>query len=325
MATDAQLLTAYQRTGNHAAVAREFGLSEAGVRGRVSREQRRKREAAEAYSSRGLFAIVTARKLDVPKITLMPMIEADELVVTGDWHVPTANWEFMDTMCEFGTRHMRRGKRVLAIVGDLFNFDGLSKYEHTSSPYSLEHELSAAETTLDYVMRVYDRVYFGMGNHDERFTKMLSGALGIDRLLNMFTRHLQAGKLIATDLRQMETVSGGVHWRLTHQRNYSKNKGIVAARLCLKHQTNVISHHEHHVGIGRDDFDRYTWINNGMLGDADKMRYVRGTDSTANEMCTGFTFLRGGTGHLLTPYPTITDWDMWRMGNQVSNILRSAA
>lgn len=316
MATDAQLLEARKRGKKYSEIADFFGLSVDSVRSRVYRAQRATIIPFEDVGG-GLFSIIRARQLDVPPIRLMPMVDADEIIVSGDWHVPTTDWRYLEVMCRFAEKHMRRGHRKLALVGDLFNFDGISKYEHVTPPYSLEHELSAAETTIDYVMRTFDTVYLAMGNHDERFTRLLSGALGVERLVKLFSRHMERGRLVATDLRQMETTSGGVHWRLTHQRNYSKNKGIVAARLCLKHQTNIITHHEHHVGVGRDDFNRYTWVNNGMMADAEKMRYVMHSDSTSNVMCKGFTFLRNGTAHLLTPYATITDWDMWKMGNLI--------
>lgn len=266
---------------------------------------------------RGLFTIITEKRLDVPKIKMMPMVHAEEMIVTGDWHVPTSDWEYLDTMCQFGLRHMKKGKRVLALVGDLFNFDAISKYDHVSPPVSVNHELDAAEATLTYVMGVFDEVYFTMGNHDQRFTKLMAGTFGIERLQRLFVKYLESGRFKATDRRQMETTSGGLKWRLTHQSNYSRNKGIVAQQLCLKFQSNIISHHEHHTGKGRDVFNRYTWINNGMMGDYEKMSYVMDADSIAPVMCEGFTFLRNGTGHLLTPYPSMTDWDMWKMGNVI--------
>lgn len=295
-------------------IATQTGMTWQAARGRVRRAQGN--VIVDDLSS-GLFNIIRNRGLDVPALPMLPMINTDSLIVTGDWHVPTSDWQFLGSMCEFALRNMRKGQRRMALVGDLFNFDGLSGYEHTSIPSTISQEIAAAETVIDYVMTVFDEIYFAVGNHDQRFTKFLSGSFGVERLARLFTRNIQTGRFKATDLRQMETVNGGIHYRLTHQRNYSRNKGIVASQLCLKYQTNVITHHQHHVGLGRDVFNRYTWIDNGMMADYRKMDYVMNSDSTSPVMCTGFTFLRNGTAHLLTPYATITDWDMWKMGNVI--------
>lgn len=316
MASDNDLLFMHNNGYGYQAIAEHYALKVASVRGRVSRA-RKAANIIQDDGGYGLFSIITEKRLDVPKIKLMPMVQANELIVTGDWHVPTSNWEYLETMCEFAGRHMRKGARRLALVGDLFNFDAISSYDHVAPSVSVNHELNAAEAILDYVMDVFDEVYFTMGNHDQRLTKLMAGTFGVERLTRLFVKHIDSGRFKATDLRQMETVSGGKHWRLTHQRNYSRNKGIVAAQLCLKYQTNIISHHEHHTGLGRDVFNRYTWVNNGMMGDYEKMSYVMDADSISPVMCTGFTFLRNGTANLLTPYPTMTDWDMWKMGNSV--------
>lgn len=303
-------------------VAARMGISASGARGMASKARKNTMQKVhnvirDDVQPRGLFSIITEKRLDIPKIKMMPMVHAEEMIVTGDWHVPTSDWEYLDTMCQFGLRHMKKGKRVLALVGDLFNFDAISKYDHVSPPVSVNHELDAAEATLTYVMGVFDEVYFTMGNHDQRFTKLMAGTFGIERLQRLFVKYLESGRFKATDRRQMETTSGGIKWRLTHQSNYSRNKGIVAQQLCLKFQSNVITHHQHHAAIGRDVYNRYTWVDNGMMGDYEKMAYVMDADSISPTMCTAFTFLRNGVGHLLTPYPSMTDWDMWKMGNVI--------
>lgn len=295
-------------------IAATTGLTYGQVRGRMRRSG-----GKIIVDNGGLFNIIRQRQLDVPVMPMLPMISADSLIVTGDWHVPTSDWQFIETMCQFALRNMRKGQRYMALVGDLFNFDGLSSYAHTAAPHSIEHELNAAEAVIDYCLTVFDKIYFGMGNHDQRFTKFLEGSFGVERLVKLFTHHIKAERFIGTDLRQMETINGGIHYRLTHQRNFSRNKGIVVSQLCLKYQTNVIGHHQHLVGIGRDVYNRYTWIDNGMMADYRKMPYVMESDSTSPVMCTGFTFLRNGTAHLLTPYATLTDWDMWKMGAIIRN------
>ena len=325
MATDKQLYEAHREGWTYAQIAERFDQTESGVRGRVGRYVRKYILDGEPDSTPFPIMVGSGQRRHqlVPRYASMPIIYGD-MDVGGDYHMPTGDWAMIELKIRFGEKHLPKGNRRSGLLGDLVNFDLLSQYDHLIKPYSNEDELAFAEGLLEFMFSVYDEIYFELGNHDHRFLKQLGGDFGTTRLGRMFSRQIDTGRLIFTRKSQMIVVSAGQVWRLTHQRAYSRTKGVVANKLAQKHLSNMVTHHEHHVNISRDEWNRFTTVNNGMLGDYEKMPYVMLVDSPSAVMCTSFTFIRKGTAHLLTPYPTLTDWSMWGMENQALKAIESA-
>lgn len=325
MATDKALYEAHKEGWTYRQITDRFGFkSEDGVRSRVGRYVREQLKTLPDLAS---FPIVVGngyrRHEVIAKIVQMPVLRCP-VQVMADIHVPTTEWTMLELAVKFAEKHLPKGERVGAIVGDLFNFDAISQYDHIAAPIPLQTEMDYGEGLIEFMLAVFDRLHISMGNHDYRLMKALSGDFGATRLGKMITKHVDNGRVVMTDKSQMIVVQANNIWRLTHQRNYSKVKGRVAAGLSVKHQVNTITHHEHHVAILRDDFNRYTAINNGALVDYEKLLYVQLVDSLSGVMCNGFTLLRNGTGSLLTPYETMTDWDMWGMGNAALPAIEAA-
>lgn len=322
MASDKALYEAHREGWTYSQIADLHSLNIDSVRSRVGRYYRAnfaQKADLTPFPVKGY-----ERHQPMPKFVQMPVLRRP-IVIAADFHMPTGEWPMIELLCKFGEKHLPAGERELAIVGDLVNFDILSQYDHISPPVPLEVELDYAEGLLDYLLTVYDRVYMALGNHDHRLIKHLAGDFGASRLGRLITRHMDTGRFVITHMSQMIAVSAGQIWRLTHQRAYSRNKGVVANKLSQKHLSNTITHHQHHVSMLRDEWNRWTLIDNGMMGDYEKMAYVQLVDNTAPVMCSSFTFLRNGTGHLLTPYPTLTDWSMWDMEWQAVPAIESAA
>lgn len=316
MADKDKLLYEERREGwTYRQIAERHKFSEDSVRSRVSRYARKQIQSVPDATP---FPIVgkggDSRHEIVPKIIQMPVLRCP-LLVFGDVHVPTTEWTIFELMVKFAEKHLPKGARTGALIGDLFNFDAISQYDHIVAPFSIQTEMDYAEGAIEYLLAVLDKLYISMGNHDYRLHKLLKGDFGATRLGRMLTKYVYDGRVVMTDKSQMIAIQAAQIWRMTHQRNYSKIKGRVAASLAIKHHCNIITHHEHHVAVLRDDYNRFTVINNGALVDYEKLLYVQLVDSTSNVMCNGFTFLNNGIGHLLTPYETMTDWDMWGLGN----------
>lgn len=69
------------------------------------------------------------------------------------------------------------------------------------------------------------------------------------------------------------------------------------------------------VALGRADSEVQAVVAAQLwVSEAQKAGEVQLVDSTSGVMCNGFTYLNNGVGHLLTPYDTMTDWDMWGLG-----------
>jgi hypothetical protein len=82
----------------------------------------------------------------------------------------------------------------------------------------------------------------------------------------------------------------------------------VAEKLALKHQVNVITHHEHHCGMGFDRYGHYVIVNNGCLADVNKMPYTALADAPKANMMKAFCLLRNGVPRLYSDRDDFTDW-----------------
>jgi predicted phosphodiesterase len=307
--TDEELHRLYRVEGIPTAeLAERFGLHPNGVRGRISRYETRMAELNE-YTEPP-FEVKSGKRpvnITLPRFTA-PFKVTGDVIVASDIHVPTTDWGMVRLLCKFARKHLPKGQRVLMLVGDLINFDVISRFDHITAPVSLSDELATAHATMKYLLETFDTVYYTAGNHDHRLYKALKGGLGeteFGRLIG------ESDKLMVSSQTQAEVISGGQRWRLTHAEQYSSVRGRVASRLAAKYQCNIVCAHQHHLSMVRDDTGRYTAVDGGGLFDYSRIGYVGNTDTTGPVMCGGFVFIQKGTAHLLTPYPTITDWSKW--------------
>jgi hypothetical protein len=242
--------------------------------------------------------------IDLPIYTETAVIEEDCIII-GDVHIPTTFWELAEMVDIVADLHLER-PRTLIIAGDFINADAVSTHRNTVS----HEEFVIARDMLKDWTHTFDRIILLMGNHEMRIFKQLYGSIGEDEIQALFTSGLE-DIVEVYNVGQIVVNHNNILWRITHQAAYSKIKGRVANILANKHHMNIISHHEHHVLVSRDDHDNYTIINNGGLHDHEKMAYVNQFDNTRSTMNNGFVMLRDGYPYLFTPYRTMTDWESW--------------
>lgn len=318
---DYQILAAWNRLQDNSAVAAELGLSVNTVRGSISRAkgtlnmQRPERKTLAEY--------LAAERVDVdlPEYKAVEPEYDGSWIVVGDVHCPTTRWDLLQLLGQFATKHLKRGERRLLIAGDLVNFDALSAYDHVVPAVTLKQELAAARAVLNYVLSVFDHVLIIQGNHDMRLLRYMQGAVDAGDFGRLISDFAHDPRVTITVQTQAIIRSAGVPWRVTHQRNYSKIAGRVADELAQKFQMNIISWHEHHTAVMRDRYNRHTLINGGGLFDERKLAYVNLVDSTSGGMSNGWVLVKNGVGHLVTPYPTMTDWSMWGMADEASKVI----
>jgi len=260
--------------------------------------------------------------IEAQRYTDMMVCQGDALIV-GDIHLIDTCWELLKLVGIVGKRHMRRGLRKLIIAGDLMNLDALSAHTKYMPTTALLDELDTAAALLKEWAAIFDQVWYIMGNHEQRLAAALGGELEGTGLGRLIAGGLD-GKLRISNLRQMWLYTPTGLWRITHQRNYSRIKGRVGAALAAKHQSHTITHHEHGIALLMDDHARYTVVNNPALVDYEKLYYVMGADTTAPTMANGFTFMQNGTPHLMTPYPSVTDWSQWKLEMEAQPAIAAA-
>lgn len=231
-----------------------------------------------------------------------------DMLLVGDIHVPSTNWEFMEKITQVAKRHLARPRKIV-IVGDILNGDKDSRYEHIIAPISRHKEFKITDALLQTWSRFFDEIYITPGNHLHRLIRRLEGDIGMNEIARLLTSAHE--KIVMSHYDEVHVTSGDERWVATHQANYAKSKLKIGNLLAQKFQANIVTFHQHHSAIGRDDFNRYTIIDCGGMHQQSMMSYVKLVPNVMPNMNNGFVLLRDGTGHLLTPYPSITDWSMW--------------
>ena len=305
-----RITEAFARLGTASKVASELGLKPHTVRARLSEARRQSTRVeslpspapvslpSEVYSGR-LPAYIT------PVYTGHGVYEVDRALVCGDVHIPCTDWAFAERMCQLA---LARKIDTLFVVGDFWNMDALSRYDHVAPPAPLAVELEMGSKLMMRWRQVFKRIVVRLGNHDVRLHKAVAGGLPTE-LWELF---LEAGSGVEfAPYGHVEIISGGQRWRATHQAAYSRIKLRVADDLANKYAANVLSFHQHHIGKTRDKWNRYTIIDGGGLFDADKFAYVNLFDNPLPVMNQGFVLLEDGWAEVLTPYPTMTKWSQW--------------
>ena len=237
-----------------------------------------------------------------------PLEIIGDAMIVGDVHVPATLWEFSHRVQRIAERV---GISTIICAGDLMNADQMGKYPAIVSQPSIEDELAAARVLLNDWLMTFDHVYLLMGNHERRIQMANAGAFEAG---DIFGSIITSSKVHTSDLGYCYLTSGGRPWYVAHGREYSVNPLTVGNKLAQKFQMNIISHHQHHVGVTRDEFDRYDVVDNGCLADDDKFAYVYMDTNKKPRMKKAFTMIRRG-------YPTqfvlngITDWGEWGFDN----------
>jgi hypothetical protein len=237
-----------------------------------------------------------------------PLLLRGDFVVIGDIHVPTTDWDFAQLPAQVAERHLTKGNRRLIIGGDFFSMDKFSSYTAITRAPSWREERDAGRVYIKRLLETFDEIYIIMGNHDRRLQRWAAGELEETDIFGML---IQNPRVVVSNYGWLDVVTDTGPWHITHSTNYSVNAGTVGDILAQKHQSNIISHHQHHCNHGQDKFKRYVTIDNGCLVDPVKLAYVMLDDSKMPNMSEGFTLLKNGVGSLLAKNKSYTDWSMW--------------
>jgi len=233
-------------------------------------------------------------------------LDGDWMIV-GDIHIPFTDYEFSSRVGLVAKKWLPSPRRLL-IGGDFFSMDNFSSYIQLAKTPTWQEEKACAKALLDEWLHTFAEIRMILGNHDRRLQKWTMGALNEDDLLALIVSNPERVQMSGFGYCTIDTCAGA--WRVTHPRNYSINQLAVAEQLALKHDENIISFHEHHLGMGWDRYGRHVIVNGGCLVDPDKLAYVKLEDSKSDAMMRGFLMLRDGTPYIYGD-PPMTDWSKW--------------
>lgn len=307
MPSDAVLLAAHRDGATYAEIAARFRLNADGVRSRVSRAYRKEIEP-ERYQFTGM---------EPPQYSGQPVfdgqlrLEADELMIAGDIHVPSTHYPLLTSMVALAEKHMKPPRRLL-ICGDLSNGDQDTHHAPLAPTISRQNELRQLERLMGWLLVTFDHIYLTPGNHlRHRLMNALKADIGADQVVRLFVPPEDLRRVTFSWYDEVRVASGGEPYVVLHPYQYRQNKLSIANDMAQKYHSNTICFHQHHTAKGMDKYERYVTVDCGGLHEPDMMAYVNLVPSTLPRMNNGFVFLRSGTAHLLTPYPAYTDWNLW--------------
>lgn len=229
--------------------------------------------------------------------------------IGGDEHNPFVNAPFMNGKLKLMGWYKLMGYKVVNVIaGDLLNASDVSRHPKTRRQMVMKQEKLSANASIRAANLLADITYILLGNHDEWLLRLLNGVFDASDYYAWLLKGVNLSKISAISDTKAFVHSGKTRWLVGHAIEYSKNVGSITKQLNLAYQSNVISHHEHHLGAGRDDYNRYTWIANGMQADWALFDYVNHHMNKQNVMKNSFTVLVGDTFKLFTPYP---EWQRW--------------
>lgn len=296
---------AFDYLRNHPQTSAKELAQALGIPGRSARRYCRQYREHSFGANTYIFTGRESSRVNLPIFRGHWQLKGDWIAI-GDVHLPTTNYLFASMMLDVA-RHL--GIKNLLIAGDLLNMDAFSKFDHLVPPPGFEAEVTPAIDFIAECSGWFDQMKMILGNHEHRLLKTTRGNFKAEWFGNILDA--ANGKLEVSPYSHVELTSGGEHWRLTHQRNYSRMNGRVANDLAQKYQCNIVTFHQHHVTKRRDTWNRYTLIDGGGLFDYEKMAYVMLTDSTSAVMANGFVVIQDGVGEVVTPYPSYTDLERY--------------
>lgn len=248
MPSNATLYAEHKAGATARELAAKYGLSADGVRGRLSKENRRRIEPP-TYVFTGD---------DEPPPGAQPVFDgalhlnADELMIAGDLHIPSTNYPLVGSMIELALKHMKP-PRALLICGDLSNGDQDSQHQPLAPTVSRQRELTMLENVLSWLLMTFDHIYLTPGNHlRNRLMKTLSADMTANQIRRLFTPPGALDRVTFSWYDLVHVTSGGEPWIVTHQYQYRQTKLSIANELAHKYQSNAITFHQHHTAAGRD-------------------------------------------------------------------------
>ena len=255
------------------------------------------------WAGRGKDNDVLSRPPVARKSWATPPAFEENVVITGDYHLPFLDYDFAEVMIKTSEKLLSPPRRLI-VAADLFNFDILSRFPKANNyAVPLRTELDMATLFLTEALDVFDNIDVLLGNHEMRVIYLTLGQLG----------HKELEAIVGVDRVRFHEYphciisSASGEWRATHQKNYSRVSQSVGVKLAHKFGQHIITHHQHRVSKGFDTSGKYVVIDNGCMAHPDFFDYVNVPDNTAPSMMQSFVILKDGVGNLFANNAAFTN------------------
>jgi Icc-related predicted phosphoesterase len=225
-------------------------------------------------------------------------VNCKETIVTSDWHIPYINIDIVNRMLQTAKRMKIK---TLVIAGDFLSLEVFAFWtqsrQHTPS---FVKELSMCETILDMMLKWFEWIIILPGNHERRYWRALDGRDDFTHLMQYLTRKKvkESMKKIELSYYSYIEIKDGINpfkWRITHQKNYSKNDLAVPRQLSHKFSNvNILCAHTHHCCLGHAQDGNRIIGETGCMTDAKFFEYMMKDDTTSGAWTPGFITIQNG-------------------------------
>ena len=170
-----------------------------------------------------------------------------DAISASDAHVPYWHKDLFEYIFAIGKKFLPKGKRILIFNGDLLNLDSFSHWVTGSRGVSYtEREMNACTKLLEKCLQVFDKIYWTMGNHENRLNTQMGGNVPAERFLKMITT-AEIEKKVEFSSYPYSILNDT--WLIGHPKGYSERGGQMASDICDVFEKNVVLGHNHALGM----------------------------------------------------------------------------
>lgn len=198
-------------------------------------------------------------------------VKDNNVIVAADWHGPFHDRKLERCVYKAAEDY---GVKTILIPGDFFDCDNYTKFLKLTYIETFQQEVGHVSQILNRLGENFKQIYFCRGNHERRWLEQNKGLMNIKNLFAILQTKANY-KVTADDY--IRLFSGDEEWRLSHQKEFSKNQLSVAVALADKYHVNMLSAHGHQFGQGYDTSGDFKAVDGGGIFDVQQIEYLRNT------------------------------------------------
>jgi predicted phosphodiesterase len=174
------------------------------------------------------------------------ILEAKRLLILSDIHIPYHSIDALTCALDYAKKEK---PDAILLNGDTLDFFGLSRFAKDPKKRSFAHELAAFKEFIDVLKKTFNaKLYFKLGNHEERYEHFLwmkAGELeGVDEFdLGNIIKARAEGIEIIKDKRVMK--AGGLNIIHGHEYFGITSPVNIARGLYMKGKVSALQGHNH--------------------------------------------------------------------------------
>jgi hypothetical protein len=212
--------------------------------------------------------------------------------VTADWHLPFLSDSMFRALYSDPLTKKKKGReRYLIIGGDFLNFDMISRYENVNA-LSVAEEVRVAREYLSILSKMFNKIYWLPGNHEERLASALKATPG-EALKLLFPSHVDKVTFLERPHFYISTSVLTNPIFVVHPANYSKVPLAVARSIFLREKCNVFVTHQHHCALGVAPDGVSILADVGVMCDISRIEYASRKRTTHPNWGMGYIVVDG--------------------------------